>query len=246
MRRPALAALVLAAAFAPAQTNDPKALLEKAIAAHGGADALDKFPAARVESKGKLFQGADEVPFKSRVVFQMPDRLCSTVEMAAGKFKHTVVNVIAGERVETSIGGVPQQVSPGQVEEMKTALAIETARRLSPLLKNPKVQLTAAPVQKLDGTELPGVKASQAGFKDLLLYFDPETSLLKMLVRKGHDPSGHSVAVQEIFSDYRDIEGVKHPAKTLVRHDGRRYLSTETTKYEPLQRADPKELLGGP
>lgn len=245
MSRRALPALLLVAALAPAQTNDPKALLEKAIAAHGGADALDKFPAARVETKGKLFQGSEEVPFKSRVVFQTPDKLCSSFEMATGKFKHTVINIIAGDRVETSIGGVAQQVSPGQVEEMKTALAIETARRLTPLLNNPKVKLAAAPVRKFDGKELLGVKASQPGFKDLLLYFDPETSLLKMLERKGHDASGQSVTVQEVFSDYRDIEGVKHPAKTLIRHDGQRYISTETTKYEPLQRADPKELMGG-
>ncbi len=246
MSRLAFPVLLVAAAVAPGQSNDAKALLEKAVAAHGGADALDKFPAGRVVAKGKLYQGTDELPFKSRVVFQTPDKLYSAVELTTGKFKHTVVNAINGERVETVIGGVPQQVAPGQVEELKTALAIETARRLTPLLKNPKIKLSAAPERKLDGKELPGVKASQAGFRDLSLYFDPETNLLRMLERKGHDQSGKVVTVQEIYSDYREVEGVKHPTKTLIRHDGQRYLTTQTTKYEPLTRADPKELAGLP
>lgn len=244
MFRAPIIAITIAASLAAAQSSDPKGLLEKAIAAHGGAEALDKYPAGRVESKGKVFQGADETPFTSKVVFQTPDKLCSTVEVSGGKFKHTVVNIIAGEKIETSIGGIAQQVSPGQVEELKTALAVETARRLTPLLKNPKVKLAAAPTRKLDNKELTGVRVSQPGQKDLLLYFDPETNLLKMLERKGRDLSGQSVTVQEVYSDYREIEGVQYPGKTLVRHDGQRYLSTETTKFEPLQRADPKELLG--
>src|SRR5205823_13910481 len=69
-----LGTLLILAGPAFAQ-DDAKAIVERAIAAHGGADKLDKFIAARVQSKGSIAAQGGQVPFVSVGVYQLPDKM---------------------------------------------------------------------------------------------------------------------------------------------------------------------------
>src|SRR5262249_9592010 len=105
---------------APAQ-EEAKAVIERAIGAHGGAEKLDKYLAGRVQSKGSIAAQGGQVPFVSTVVYQLPDKVKNTVEFALQGGARPVTQIMNGEKVGVVINGIAQQVLPAQADEMKQA-----------------------------------------------------------------------------------------------------------------------------
>jgi hypothetical protein len=69
------------------------------------------------------------------------------------------------------------------------------------------------------GRTLPTLEVTLPGSSPLTLIFDPATSLLaRTKYRLGNSPG--DIAVEEIYSDYRDVKGLKVAFATDVRRDG--------------------------
>ena len=66
--------LALGLAVPAAAQDSPKAVIEKAIKAHGGADPLTKFTAERVSIKGTLSIMGMDVEATGTAVTQYPDK----------------------------------------------------------------------------------------------------------------------------------------------------------------------------
>src|SRR5438046_2589869 len=128
-------ACVLAIAHSASAQDEAKAVIERAIAAHGGADKLDKFLAGRVQSKGSIAAQGGQVPFASVVVYQLPDKVKNTVEFTLPGGPRPITQIMNGDKVGVVINGIPQQVLPAQADEMKQAAHARSLRRLTPLLK---------------------------------------------------------------------------------------------------------------
>jgi hypothetical protein len=58
----------------------------------------------------------------------------------------------------------------------------------------------------------------------------------------GFDEQGKPAENLDLFSDYREANGLKYPTKTLVNQNGKRYLENETTEFKPLQKVDSREF----
>lgn len=59
-----------------------------------------------------------------------------------------------------------------------------------------------------------------AGGAQFALYFDARTKLLTKFESLGDDPLYGSAVSETIFSDYRDVQGVKIPFKTITKYHG--------------------------
>src|SRR5262245_30402898 len=115
--------------------DDPKALITKAVEAHGGAATLDKYLAGRVQTKGVIVHRGAELPFTSQIVYQTPDRIRSAVEVTADGVRRGVTQILNNGRVSLFVGAMAQQVPTAQADEMKVAIYVRDLTRLTPLLK---------------------------------------------------------------------------------------------------------------
>jgi hypothetical protein len=223
--------------------DDAKALIERAIAAHGGADKLNKFVAGRVQSKGSIAAQAGQVPFTSVVVYQLPDKVKNTIEFTApGGGSRPVTQIMNGDKVGVVINGLPQEVLPAQVDEMKQGVYASNLRHLTPLLKGDKYKLAAAGEKQIAGKTAVGVKVTAPGAREVRLFFDKATDLLLAQERPSFDAAGKPVEQQEIFSDYREAEGMKYPGSTVIMQNGQRYIVSEVVSFKPLQKVESREF----
>lgn len=222
--------------------DDVKATIEKAIQAHGGAEKLDKFPAGRVQSKGSISAQGGEVPFSSTTIYQLPDRVKNTIEFTTSAGTRGVTQILSGDKVGVFISGLPQQVLPAQAEEMKQAAHTRHLVRLTPLIKGDKYKLADAGEKEIGGKAATGVKVAADGYREVRMYFDKTTGMLLALERQGYDAAGKLTDRQEIFSDYREAEGIKYPSHTTVMQDGKRYIVSEVLSFKPLTKADSREF----
>ncbi|HEX4590304.1 MAG TPA: hypothetical protein VH120_10275, partial [Gemmataceae bacterium] len=115
-------ALTLALSLVPfARGQDAaKAVIEKAIHAHGG-PALDKFLAGRANVKGTITLRGTEFPFTLERVFQIPNRLKITSEVVIMNIHRPVTCAVNGNSVAAVAGGLAQELPRPQVEELRTA-----------------------------------------------------------------------------------------------------------------------------
>src|SRR5258706_8539742 len=89
-----------------AAQDDPKEIVRKAIAAHGGADKLNKFKASRVSSKGTISIGGMTLDFTSNSVAEFPDKQKTTIKMSISRMEITVVQTVNGAKMKQSVNGM--------------------------------------------------------------------------------------------------------------------------------------------
>jgi len=222
--------------------DDAKAIIERAITAHGGADKLDKFLAGRVQSKGAIAAQGGQVPFVSVVVYQLPDRVKNTTEFTLQGGARPITQIMNGDKVGVVINGIPQQVLPAQADEMKQAAHARKLRQLTSLLKGDKYKLAAAGEKQIAGKTAVGVKVTADGAREVRLYFEKGTDLLLAQERHSFDAAGKPVEQQEIYSDYREAEGIKYPAHTAVMQNGERYIVSEVMSIKLFPKVDSREF----
>jgi hypothetical protein len=236
-----------AAVAAPVHGQDAaRAVIEKAVQAHGGAAVLDKYPAGRAKSKGTVVIQMTQFPFTSELTYQMPGKVRSTFEVTTMNVRRSVTYVASGEKVSAFAGGLAQEMPAPQIEELRTAVYVQNLTRLTPLLSDKKLRLAATPEKTVDGQQVDGVIVSSSGRKDVRLYFDRKTHLLAAVERPGFDAVGKPVEHQEIYSGYQEANGLKYPTKTVVKQNGNPYLQSETIEFKPLEKIDAKEFQPTP
>jgi hypothetical protein len=241
MRRLAVVIVVVAAALPARGQDSARSVLEKAVQAHGGA-ALDKYTAGKAKSKGMVVIQGTQFPFTSELTYQMPGKVRSTFEVVTMNVRRSVTYVANGEKVAAFAGGLAQEMPASQVDELRTAVYVQNLTRLTPLLNDKRYRLAAAPDKAIDGQAADGVTVSANGRKDVRLYFDRKTNLLVAVERPGFDALGKPVEHLEVYSGYRDANGLMYPAKTSVKQNGARYLESETVEFKPLEKVDAKEF----
>lgn len=237
---PALALALLAPA-ARAQ-DDAKAVIEKAIKAHGGAANLDKYPGGRVKSKATVSVAGMEIAVSGTSVYLMPDKSKSTLELDVNGMKVIVVQAINGDKVAMTVGGMKHDLPDEQVAEVRMALYMQQIYQLTPLLKDP-FTLKALGESKAGDKAVLGVQVSSKGHKDVKLFFDKESGLLVRMERQGLDTvSMQEVPMEMLFSDFKEYGGIKRPTKTVINQDGKKFMESEVQEYTPLEKVDPKEF----
>jgi hypothetical protein len=238
-----LAAVVTTTARADDAARD---LVEKAIEANGGAATIDKYPAGRAKAKGTVVLQGSEYPFVLERAWQMPGKLRISYEVVIQNVQRPVTYIVNGNSVAEIAGGLAQEMPKSQVAELRTAAYVLNLLRLTPLLKDKKLQLAAAGEKVIERRPTVGLTVTADGHKDVRLYFDKETHLLAAVERPGFDDRGRGVEHVEVYDKYREAAGLKYPSKTLIKQNGKRYVESETTEFIPLPKIDPREFPIGP
>jgi hypothetical protein len=231
--------LVLAATTA-ARADDAaaaRALVDKAVKAHGGADALAKVPAVTVKFKGTAHAMGQAFPFTGEVASQGADRSKIDIEIEVMGQKFRFVSVLNGDKGWVKMGDATNEMDKDLLAETKEQARTAWVATLVPLKDKAFTLATTGEVQ-VDGRTALGVKVSSKGHRDVDLYFDKETGLLVKTEARVKDEGGNEVNGETFYSDYKDVQGVKQAMKLVVKRDGKQYVEGEVSEYQLAESLD--------
>ena len=224
-----LARTLVQAAYAPqaaqAAQSDPKAvdLLKKVIGAKGGLDALRrvKTVVADADTTFTMEQGTLISKTKTYVVY--PDKFRVDANVAGAQ----VVQVYnAGNAWVRDPGGV-REVPP----EMRDEFGASVRRDTIPLLiaaAEGKLGLRLLPDEGAEGRVFKVLELSGPQMPAVRMYIDMQ-SLIARQSFSTTGPDGKPLQAEEVFSDYRRVEGVQVPFRADVRRGSQVILSRTLT-----------------
>jgi hypothetical protein len=253
MRRFALvaaAAALLAPAGPAAAQETPRATIERAIQAHGGAERLSLVRADKVKLKGTLIAAGKATPFTAETTVQLPAQYKSVIELSVDGRKRTLVHLLNGDKVLVTIDGQPQKVAPAALAELRETLQLDQAVRLVPLLRDRNFNLAPLGESKVNGRAVVGVKVTSRGRKELRMYFDKGTGLLIKTEhaldapgeRRPAGAPGKEVRQEEYYSAFKDLDGFRRPTKMVVLRDGRKLMEAELVGVKYFSKIDDAEF----
>jgi photosynthetic reaction center cytochrome c subunit len=183
-------------------------ILDKYLAAVGGADALMKIK-SRVQ-KGTLETGGIQFPIE--VYSEAPDKRISISHPQGGES----VTAFNGEVGWLTIRNGIHMMTGSEREAARLDAELYFPARVKQLYK----ELRVRPGEDIDGRPTYMVVARDANLPSLRLYFDQQSGLLRRQLRSAETPLGRN-PTQIDYSDYREIDGVKIPYRwTLTRPNG--------------------------
>jgi len=242
------AGLVLAlAAGARAADDDPKALIAKAIKAHGGEEALAKYKATQSKTKGKItIPGLGDAEFTQEASAMQPDKAKESMTLEVAGQKVNVVTIMNGDNLTIEVGGNPQPVPDGAKKAVKDAQYTTKVTRLVTLVKDAKdYELSPLGEVKVEGKPAVGVLVKSKGHPDVSLFFDKDTGLIsKVEYRTTDASSGKEINEERIVLKYGDKskEGLAAPKEVVVKRDGETFMKAEVLEWKALEKIDDSEF----
>lgn len=225
-----------------AQAPTPQEIIKKAIDAHGGADVLNRYPAATSSMKGVLIVGPTEIPFSGSLAFAIPGKVRFVIRAESKGLAMTIEQIVNGDKVIQLENGKPTPLSDKLRKELQHSPALQEMSLLTPLLDEKKYTLKPAETIKVNDKVAYGVIVKSENRKEVTLYFDAESGLLVKMSRLALNPAAQEVIEESLFSDYQKVAGMVVPMKLVVNHDGRPFMNITVSDYKPLERIDEKQF----
>jgi hypothetical protein len=234
------AALALAPA---ARAATAKEVVEKAIEAHGGTEAIKKMKFLSAKSTGKLSIMGLDIPIEGEALYAFPDKARNVLKMEVANQKVTVTQIINGDKIKMSVADMAPPLSDAQKGELRESVALQLVMNLTPLLEGKDFEISSIEnPPKVKDKEVDGVLVKSKKLKDVKLFFDKESHRLVKLTRKGLDPTEAEVDQEIYMTEFKKYDGVLRPSKVEIMMDGKKFLESEITDVKILDKVDPKEF----
>jgi zinc protease len=220
------------AAYAPQAAQSAKTqtsaqdVIRRVVEAKGGLARLKgvKTVVAEATTTFRMDQGALESATKTYIVY--PD-----------KFR-VDANVAGAEVIQVYNSGDAWQRDPNGVRDapppMQQEFTASVRRDMFPLLiAAAEGTLTSKllPEEGRDGRVLKIVEVSGEGLSPVRLYIDPSHQIVRQ-VFSTTSPDNRPIQAEEVFSDYRAVDGIQVPFKAEVLRDGRTILDRTLTAVQ--------------
>jgi hypothetical protein len=223
-------AVYLALALPVLRADEARAVVEKAIKAHGGEDKLARLTTVRTRTKGTLVVNGTPATFTAQTWRRLPDRSKTVLELEINDAKLGIVVVHDGKKAWSSLEGQTEELKDERLAEQQARTHQYHVQGLLPLLKEKAYTLSPLGEIKVHDRPAVGVKAAARGQADIDLYFDKRNGLLVKTERRGLDLNQKEVAVETYHGEYKDVEGLKQPMKVVTHHDGKLYMEADVTE----------------
>jgi zinc protease len=205
--------------------NDPNArtLLQRVIDAKGGVATLRGVRTVIADADTTFHMEQGPIVSKTRTYVAYPDKF---------RIDATVANA---QVVQVFNGGMAWARDPAGVHDappaMREDFAASVRRDMIPLLiaaAEGKVTVRALPDETIDGQALKVLEASGGQLQPVRLYIDNRGLVVRQRFT-ATGPDGQPVEAEEVFADYRSVNGVQVPYRADVRRGGRVILSRTLT-----------------
>jgi hypothetical protein len=213
---------------------EARAVIDKAIKAQGGEDKLTRFRNMTWNETGTYYGMGDGVPYTASYATQSPTRFRMDI-------KDVFLMVFDGDKGWIRMGDDTTEMNAEQVAEQKEDLYAGNLTTLLPL-KDKSVTLALIKEAKVGDRPAVGVKVSSKGHRDVSLFFDKETGLLiKSETRvKAQEMGGKEVTQESLYSDHKDVDGLKVPFKVVISRDGKKFVEATHSDLKFPQKLDDK------
>ena len=204
-----------AGAVPAADQPDARKLVELAIAAQGGRQALESIKASWVASKGQLNE-LGEATFHAETFAQIPNhyRLIMSIETDGNRIHY--VDVLNGDRAWNRVEDMVEEVTGPSLTEMLVQEYVNSVASLVPLVREEGYALSTEAQQKIDNAPANVVVVRKKGQPDVRLSFDVQTHLLVKIEHTRFDPTpGKNARFEEFPKDYRLVD-LKAPDRKIL------------------------------
>jgi hypothetical protein len=217
--------------------QETKAVLARALEAIGGTERLSKVNAFTCKVKGTLHP-AGQISVTMQLSSQGRDKRRNEVEL----------HVLDGYRAVTVLNGDQgwTKTMDGKIKKLdEKARAASRAELgdlgfLAPALILKGSKFEKAGEETVDGREAVILKFTGPDGNAGKLFFDKKTGLPFKCARKARNADGKEVNFEITLGDYKDFDGIKQPAKTEIKADGKKYFDFEVVEFKILDKLDPK------
>jgi hypothetical protein len=217
---------------AGARDEAAQALLQRVVVAKGGLAALTRVRTVEADADTSLQMPQGVVPSTTRTYVAYPDRY-RVDAMVAGAQIVQVYN--AGRAWVKDPSGV-HDAPPA----MRDDFAASVRRDMFPLLIGAamgRLSVRLLPESPVDGRALRALEISGPDVEPVTLYID-EQNLIARQAFTSAGPTGTPIKTEEVFSDYRTIDGVRIPFGAQLLRDGTPVLTRTLTRVVLNSRLD--------
>jgi hypothetical protein len=221
--------------------DDVRAVLDRAIKAHGGEEKINQIKAARIKSKGRLELGGG-LDFTQQITTQRPNKFREEMEFEVKGKQVKIITVFDGKKGAIQVNDKKLPLTDKITAALREAGQMMEMTRLVALRKKP---FELAPLGEVRVNDMPavGIRVSRKGANDVNLYFDKGTGLLAKLEHRTVDPlSGKELTEERIIKEYQKGDGVATPKKVTVNRDGQPFLQVEVQEVRHLDAVDDGEF----
>ena len=104
-------------------------------------------------------------------------------------------------------------------------------------LREKEFDLSPLPEIQINGQPALGVKVAQKGHNDLKLYFDPRSSLLTKIERRGRE-AGLIVTKEHLFLNHKDVERLQMASREIQLSNGKKLVEINLKAAKFLPKVD--------
>jgi outer membrane lipoprotein-sorting protein len=221
-----------------------RAVLDKAIEAHGGEAELKKLQVASSKVKGVVHVMGMEVTFSGDAATQGPDRQRMDIEAEAGGQKFRIVHVFNQDKGWLKINDDVKEMDKDKAAESLNAAHCNWVATLIPL-KEKDYTLEMVGEDKVDNRPAIVIRATRKDRRDINLFFDKDSHLLLKTERRAkEDNNDQEVTEETIYSNHED-KAARQPKKIAVKHDGKLFVEMEISDFKAEDKLD-DSLFGKP
>ncbi len=227
---------------APSYTEaDARKVVEKAIEAHGGAEAVAKLRSMRIKAVGTAARapGQPMTAITIEDIWQMPDKYKTTLTLTLNGKEVRQTQVIDGDKGWAMVNGLVQDLPKADLTEMKEQRYAEDFDRLD-FLQRPEITLSLTDSAVMS-EPVSVVTIHSPGHRDVALSFSKTTGLL---IKREHpvldSATGTEIKQEVIFAYFARQDGVMHYRKIMAYRNGKQVVDAKVTEIEFLPKIDDK------
>jgi hypothetical protein len=226
--------------------SEARALIDKAIKAHGGEANLNKFKAFSVKWEGKRKAENQYWNATTVVTFQMPERVRYDSDMQnPNGTTITITRVVTGNKGWQGVGTRSRDLPEALVTQTLDEMYAFWVASLVPL-RDKEFDLSFVGENTVEGKEALGALVSRKGRADVILYFDKKSGLLLKSERRAKE-GGVEFTAESFFSDYKAFGGVMWPTKRIDKRDGKDLDEgsgkVEMSDFQAIEKLDEKLFI---
>jgi zinc protease len=210
-----------------------KALLDAVVAAKGGLDRLRAIKSITARTKTTAAMPGGDREADTTTVLMYPDHVWVETKLPEG----TVVQVYDGQHAWVRDPAGVHDVPAAAARDMAASLQRDTVSVLL-AAEDGRVRARALPdVKDRSGVLYHALELSSSALEPMVLYIDRQTNLI---AKQAYALGGRGQPlIEELFSDYRPVDGVQVAFTAAVERAGQQVLERRITSIEFNRAADP-------
>jgi hypothetical protein len=237
----------VAAGLSQDAKTDPKLIVQRAITAHGGEEALKAYTKTSSKGKGTMTVYGLEMPFTSEVTFVAPDKLRMEMNAEVGGQKMAMLQIMNGDKFLQTTNGKKTPIGDVEKKELVQAAMMQDIATLVPLLSG-KYTLKLEKDEKIGEDDMTVISVEARDFRTVKCSFDKKTGYLIRTSRKGFAPGDkgpREVLEETQLSDFKKVENVMIAGKMIATHDGKPFMTMTLSEGKVLKTVDEKLFTVG-